>query len=363
MSDQSVSAKPVASRLPQHPVEHPFEFHGKSGEFFKIWIVNICLTVLTLGIYSAWAKVRTHQYFYGHTQLAGSSFEYTANPVTILKGRLLAIAVLIAFSLLTEFYPLTGIGFLLAFIVIFPWLICRALKFQAINSRYRNISFNFHGQYKHAFLNYLLYPFLSVFTLYLAYPLVVAIQKRWHVNQSSYGKTFFKSYLDTGSVYMIYIKALGILILAGILFTILGSVFGTVLGLTVDNFFLDIENNPFLPFYGLIFLPLYVTFYVAFIQTRLLNAVFNSSEISGFRFESKLKARTITWLIISNTFAILISAGLLIPWTHIRMARYRAASTHFIGSEDLAEFTRAEAEQQNAVGEELGEAMDLEFGI
>ena len=45
----------------------PFSFTGTSAEYFRIWIVNVALTILTLGVYSAWAKVRTEQYFYGHT--------------------------------------------------------------------------------------------------------------------------------------------------------------------------------------------------------------------------------------------------------------------------------------------------------
>ena len=31
----------------------PFEFTGKVDEYFKIWIVNVALTICTLGIYSA----------------------------------------------------------------------------------------------------------------------------------------------------------------------------------------------------------------------------------------------------------------------------------------------------------------------
>src|SRR5687767_6793177 len=67
-----------------------FTFSGTGGEYFRIWIVNILLTVLTLGIFSAWAKVRTMQYFYRNTRLAGASFDYHGNPIAILKGRLLA---------------------------------------------------------------------------------------------------------------------------------------------------------------------------------------------------------------------------------------------------------------------------------
>jgi len=33
-------------------------FTGTGGEYFRIWIVNLFLTVLTLGIYSAWTLLR-----------------------------------------------------------------------------------------------------------------------------------------------------------------------------------------------------------------------------------------------------------------------------------------------------------------
>ena len=34
---------------------HRIVFTGKASEYFGIWIVNVLLTILTLGIYSAWA--------------------------------------------------------------------------------------------------------------------------------------------------------------------------------------------------------------------------------------------------------------------------------------------------------------------
>ena len=72
------------------PVWSNFEFTGTAAEYFKIWIVNIVLSIATLGIYSAWAKVRKERYFYGNTWVNGSSFQYTADPIKILKGRIIA---------------------------------------------------------------------------------------------------------------------------------------------------------------------------------------------------------------------------------------------------------------------------------
>ena len=82
-----------------------FQFHGKAGEYFKIWIVNIALSILTLGIYSAWAKVRTRRYFYGNTSLDGSRFDYLADPLAILKGRMIVFAVILVYVVTVQYLP------------------------------------------------------------------------------------------------------------------------------------------------------------------------------------------------------------------------------------------------------------------
>ena len=112
------------------------EFHGKAGEYFRIWIVNILLTILTLGIYSAWAKVRNKQYFYASTTLDGSPFEYTANPITILKGRLVVVAVLVIYSATVRYYPAADIAFGLLFLISLPWLIMRGLMLIRVTPRF-----------------------------------------------------------------------------------------------------------------------------------------------------------------------------------------------------------------------------------
>jgi uncharacterized membrane protein YjgN (DUF898 family) len=75
----SGTERPVLS--PAAPTARvPFEFHGNGSEYFRIWIVNVLLSILTLGVYSAWAKVRNKQYFYGNTWINDAGFEYLAKP-------------------------------------------------------------------------------------------------------------------------------------------------------------------------------------------------------------------------------------------------------------------------------------------
>src|SRR3974390_2548730 len=102
----------TAAAAPPAPVA--LQFTGSAGEYFRIWIVNLCLTVVTLGLYSPWAKVRRKRYFYGCTLLEGSAFDYSGNPVAMLKGRLIVLAILAIYSLSQQVLPLLSIALLAA---------------------------------------------------------------------------------------------------------------------------------------------------------------------------------------------------------------------------------------------------------
>src|ERR1051326_346313 len=104
VSDFTPDIDPIAiepiepARMVELPVETPtahtarFVFHGDAREYFRIWIVNALLSVCTLGIFSAWASVRTRRYLRGNTELLGHRFDYTADPRGILTGRALVAA-------------------------------------------------------------------------------------------------------------------------------------------------------------------------------------------------------------------------------------------------------------------------------
>ena len=145
---------------------HPFEFTGKGGEYFRIWIVNLLLTISTFGIYSAWAKVRTNRYFYNNTNVAGANFDYLADPKRIPRGRIILFTIIaiiggISYAILSfskielsleEFMNLCISSLL---ILTFPWLIVHSYAFRAHNTSYRNIRFNFQGKVSQAYMEYL----------------------------------------------------------------------------------------------------------------------------------------------------------------------------------------------------------------
>src|ERR1700682_787580 len=97
------------------------QFTGSGSEYFGIWIVNLLLTIVALGIYSAWAKVRRLQYFYRHTEMAGSSFDFYGSPTRILVGRAIALVMLIAYNYSVRLASSLTIVILAAIAVVMPW--------------------------------------------------------------------------------------------------------------------------------------------------------------------------------------------------------------------------------------------------
>lgn len=156
IDESQVSSEPAAATAnadaPAPRKDYGFEFTGQSGEYFRIWIVNILLTIATLGIYSAWAKVRNERYFHGNTFLDGSSFEYTADPIRILRGRIIAVVVLVLYQALGFLSTTLSLALAAALLLATPALIVMAMRFRMRYVSWRNISFGFEPNFKKAYL-------------------------------------------------------------------------------------------------------------------------------------------------------------------------------------------------------------------
>lgn len=176
---------------PAAPQPLRLRFIGSGSEYFRIWIVNLLLTIVTLGIYSAWAKVRTLQYFYRNTQLAGSSFDYHGSPIAILKGRAIIFVLAFAFNLLGHSSPLLGLALLIVMAAAFPWLLVRSLRFRMANSSYRGLRFAFTGKDAEGYMVFLVWPILSVLSLYLLAPLAHQRFKRFQHKNTRFGTAQF----------------------------------------------------------------------------------------------------------------------------------------------------------------------------
>lgn len=343
----------------------PFQFSGKGSEYFRIWIVNLTLTLLTLGIYSAWAKVRRLQYFYRHTALGGSSFDYHGDPVAILKGRIIAVALLVIYNVAGNMNPFWGLAAFVVLLIVLPWLIQRSLQFKLHNSSYRGLRFSFGGSNGQAYKNFLLWPLAGYFTLGLLAPLAHQRIKAYQHNSSHYGTEAFFFNAQPGQFYKIYLKLLGLIVLFLIL---LGG--GMALGTYGLSSIFTGDFNPesykeiavivilVLIFYALMFL-----FVGPWFAARTQNLVWNHTALGQNPFSSHVRARDLFWLYLTNFIAIILTLGLFKPFADIRLARYRLEHMAMHPQTSLDAIHANQSQATTATGEESADLFDFDISF
>ncbi|MGF1686310.1 DUF898 domain-containing protein [Photobacterium japonica] len=379
-------------------MENQIRFYGRGGEFFGIWIVNILLSVVTLGIYSAWAKVRTKKYFYGNTDLAGDRFDYHGDPVQILKGRIVAIVCVWIWLFSSKLSPtVTGILFVL-FMAIMPWLVYSNTRFDARMTSYRNVRFNFVGTLKDAYIVFLGGPIaafavisvcatlsrvisgfssivggllgLGVAALaFVAYAWVGMRISSYFANGYCYGHRRFNAVLMTKEYVKTYLLA-GLL--GGGISLLMVLVISLVVGisslplLATDPTAVGIAAMMFAGFF--IYIGMFVAMLVVsgFVHARIRNYVFSQISTDGeppYGLGSRMTAGSLVWLHLTNFFLAVITLGFARPWVMVRSARYVADTTAVYG--DMSQLTAhgEDYSDDSALGDEMANAFDLDIGI
>lgn len=125
------------------PHDQRLRFTGRGADYFRIWVVQLLLSLLSLGVYSAWAKVRKARWFAQHTELDGDRFDFHGQPLRILAGRAVAVALLLAWTWSFAFAPWLGFTVLGLFCVLGPLLFAGAQRFRLANTSWRGLHFGF----------------------------------------------------------------------------------------------------------------------------------------------------------------------------------------------------------------------------
>jgi len=347
----------------------PFTFTGTAREYFGIWIVNVLLTIVTLGIYSAWAKVRRQRYFHGNTRLAGASFEYHARPVQILIGRIIVLVILIAYNLAINFLPIVGGIIGVAFLFAIPWFVMRGLRFRARVTSYRNVRFDFTGGYGGAFLAYLLGGLLAWGSLGILAP--IASQWMWNYTLGNlrYGDRPISCDPRLEKLYGQFVMPL-VVFLVGVVILVGGGIAAVMLsagsGIFDGNFSSDNAMFGILAAIYLAFLP----FFLLYVLVGLLftagtrNVALNETVIDGRHLmSSRLGRWRFAWIAISNFFATILTLGLLRPWAAVRMAKYLASVTALHSAGSLDDYLDTVKETPGVVGAEYMDVEGLDFGF
>ena len=183
----------------------PIVFQGKASEYFGIWIVNLLLSLVTLGVYSAWAKVRRKKYFYNNTLIDNVAFDYHANPIAILKGRIIAFILFALYVYGKGSSPILAAVLVLLFFLALPWLIVRGSLFNARNTSHRGLRFDFVGTVSKAARVYIGLPMLTIFTLGLIWPYIAHERSQFLMSNHRFGLSQFDMSRVVKQFYKVYL--------------------------------------------------------------------------------------------------------------------------------------------------------------
>lgn len=389
------------------PEKLEFKFTGRAGEFFRIWIVNVALTVLTLGIYAAWAKVRTRRYFHGNLLLDGKPFDFTGNPVAILKGNLVFGALFLVYAVAGSVFPPLALAVMLVILVLAPWMVQKALRFRARNTVYRNVRFRFQGSLGESYAVFLGLAFLIPLTLGLIIPYLQFRQRNYYLGNLAWGGCearmdgtagfFYKTFLKCFGFFLLIIAVVSLAVGALTVVATKAAGDGTRGAATAAQSEMQAEIDKAVEqslrgrtdlsdeekesarkaarqvgenmqqMVLLAVIPAYLGMFLImiFYQVRTTNYCINSTQWGQLgRLESSVRIRDLLWLYLTNGLAVLLSLGLLIPWAMVRMARYRAERTVLIASRSgMDGVSQSAAGNESALGDAGADIFDFEIGF
>lgn len=328
-----------------------FRFHGSASEYFGIWMVNMMLTIVTLTLYSPWAKAKRMRYFYGNTQFLKYRFDFTALPSRIFWGRLFALEIYVV-SLIFINYSLVGseILFLIVCLVL-PWLIRMTLKFRARNSKFGNTRFYFSGNHKEAYSALFIAIVVNIFTLFIFFPVILWLYRRYFFNHLHIGRLSF--HLDLSWTKFMAAVYLPILVSFGIAFAwmVTAGYFNDHLGFNLFTASLILGYVSSL----LIIYP--------WVVSRLFITTWNHVKVGQSYFKTTAKAWRYSWIVFSNLLLKICSLGLLTPWAAIRLYAYQIQSLQLFVAEEDSHLEIVLQKEPAAMADELLDLFDFDASI
>ncbi len=304
-----------------------FSFHGSGGTLLGITIVNICLTLLTLGVYSFWAKVRVRTYLLSQSEVERDRFAYHGTGRELFVGALKAglvfgvpIGLVQAAANLTRNPVVVAMASLVApivFLVFVPVAMVGARRYRLSRTSWRAIRFSFDGAVKEYLKIFVTGSLLTPLTLGLYYPFFHARSHAFMVSHSRFGQ-----------------RAFG---------------------------FDGTPRDAFRPFLVavLLFLPTLGLSWVWHLAWRR-RYYWSHTTFDGARFRSTVTGGQLFGLYLVNALLMLVTLGLAWPWVRVRNARFALSTLKLEGAVDLSAILQA-APAGSATGDALSSFLGAGF--
>lgn len=369
-----VSSDAAAPSAPPQPRILAPGFTGDGREYFRIWVVNLLLTLATFGIYSAWAKVRRLQYFDRNTVLAGATFDFHGKPRAVLAGRLLSVVLLVAYHYAFGFSGSFGVAVVAILLLAFPYLMRGALRFRLGNTSYRGLSLGFGGSLAQAYLTWLppaftvlmpgvllaLYPERPALSalpvmLYLLWPLMHARIRQFQHANLLFGDQHSHYEVKAYRFYRFYLVSGGLILAT------------TFAGFAAARFAGDLAGSDHRTsslagvLIGLIMLYLFYLLAAPYMLVRVSNLAWSNTRFPGIRFRSTLPARAFMKLQTKNALLTVLSLGLYRPFAVVSVYRFRLAHLHIEVDGDIEAAASHVATRSGAAGDGVADGFGIDL--
>lgn len=366
----------------------PVRFTGSGSEYFRIWIVNLLLTLVTLGLYYPWAKMRRLRYFYGNALVDGVPLAFHGDPRKMLRGWLLVGVLFTLYSMAGQFSAAAGSVALLIVAAIAPAMLKSSMQFRMANTSWRGLRFSFEGSVGGAYRAVLplfapgvvlvgalglaadpkqpplWYGFLALVVALVTMavlPWLFWRLKRYQHNHYALAsvQTTFKATL--GSFYRLFFKLLGVVLLVLVLpLALTGALFllnqgGAKPGVT------GMVLLALAPLPGVLALLVVARSYLT---ARLQNLVWTKTGNRSLRFVSALPFAALLWLTLKNWLLMALTLGLYWPFAAVAVARLRLEAVTVKTRQDPATLvTLLRAAEGEAAGDAAGDLFGLDIGL
>ena len=356
--ESTVTAK-SKSTVPsdKHHGQQIIRFTGSGKEYFGIWIVNVILSIITIGIYSAWAKVRRETYFKNNTTITDIGFGYHATGLQIFKGRMIAFTALVVMNVASTFFPLISLALLIAIIFLLPWILNNSMRFAARMTSYRNIRFNWHGTYWKTFWFFIIAPVFSFISFGILMPLISKSYYTYFARSHSYGISNFSCEPKVKDYYFAF--GVGV-VLPSALVTISIAILFLLFPMKISNPLDAYGLSLFVPI-ALVTAIVFLSFLYAILCRNLMMKSLVLSNVA--KFDSEIGPLKYVWINISNLVVIILSLSLMLPWAKVRLYTYLANCSKIELSGDLDKFVDEINKDKSSFGEELAEIEGFEVTI
>lgn len=347
-------------------------FHGVGGTLFGIHLVNTLLTLVTLGLYYYWGKVRVRTYLFSQTEFAGDRFSYHGNARELLNGALKASLVFgVPYYLLSnaglflEFnmagqIALQVAGWLLLFLFI-PVAIISSRRYRMSRTAWRGIRFSFQGKTLDFLKLWLAGYFLTGVTLGLYYPYFSTKKQTFLTAHSYFGSEPFKFSGDGAVLFRPFLRVYLLAVSLGII-TVLGL--SPFIELPTHNT-IDLETVGPLVIGAIAGLVIgAVTFRLLWLPYSVIEQRFfwEQTSIGSARFRLPITTWPYFKLKLGNMLLVACTLGFAWPWTTIRNIKFIVDQLALVGIDNFDEIAQA-YDGAPPIGEGLDGFLDTGFDL